>query len=120
MTVTILGRTHPDRKDDTRMEPLPDPADYARAAATDDFPFGDCDPPGGYREDDYVGLIYSDHEHYVFDNPCGFVREVSTDEYGSVRVTVAVDATVGIDRLFLIARRKDAAPAAWPSLAAGS
>jgi len=66
-----------------------------------DFPWGDPNPPGGYREDDFVGIVFSDHEHYIFDNPTGVVETVFRD--GSVLVRVM--AHVHPDKLFLIGRK---------------
>jgi hypothetical protein len=81
---------------------------------TNDFPWGDRDPEGGYRIGDTVGLIYSDHEDYVFDNPTGVVVDVrpydendeDPDENGSRQqwVSLSVYAECSSEILYLIER----------------
>ena len=82
---------------------------------SNEFPWGDPDP-GKYKLGDYVGLFYSDHERYIFDNPVGVVTEIEEDRFGDggldeddvpeQYVTVEVLATVGASKLFLIERPK--------------
>jgi hypothetical protein len=45
-------------------------------ALSADFPWGEISPEGGYQVGDRVGLFYSDHERYIFDNPVGVVTRV--------------------------------------------
>jgi hypothetical protein len=66
---------------------------------TPDFPWGDRYPEGGYRIGDRVGLIYSDHTDYIFDNPTGIVTEVEEDS-----VTVQIEVSVDNERVYLIER----------------
>lgn len=82
-----------------------DVTDYKLVARTKDFPWGDQNPPGGFQVGDYVGLVYSDHDEYIFDNPVGFVTALN-EEDGYTRVTVEVEASIGSDRVFLMARKK--------------
>lgn len=71
----------------------------------DAFPWGDLDPEGGFQVGDRVGLIYSDHEEYVFDNPTGVVTAVEEGEPDlPARITVQVEATISADRVYLIQR----------------
>lgn len=95
-----------------------------RQVQPSEFPWGELHPQGGYRVGDYVGLIYSDHERYIFDNPTGVVvavEESCTDADHPEpcdtcqQVTVQVEATVytqrrdpiGLDEIFLIKRGED-------------
>jgi hypothetical protein len=80
---------------------------------SEDFPWGDRLPLGGYQIGDYVGLIYSDHEEYIFDNPTGTVTQIEGDCVDAdhsdpctecQRVTVQVEAVIGAERLYLIER----------------
>jgi hypothetical protein len=82
---------------------------------TDNFPWGDRHPEGGYKIGDVVGLIYSDHENYIFDNPTGIVVAVDDDcekhgfehedDGACASVTVQVEATVNAGHhLYLIER----------------
>lgn len=73
---------------------------------TKKFPFGELDPDGGFKVGDWVGLIYSDHEDYIFDNPQGIVTNVEDtgDGTGDAIVTVNVSASIGDHRVYLIAR----------------
>lgn len=70
------------------------------------FPWGDRNPEGGFQVGDYVGLIHSDHDDYIFDNPSGVVTHVekAENEDDLDRITVQVDATVSADLVFLIDR----------------
>ena len=71
------------------------------------FPWGDRDPESGYKVGDYVGIIYSDHDTYIFDNPKGIVVAVEdrVDEgLGSQRLTVQVEVEVSSNRTFRIER----------------
>jgi hypothetical protein len=73
----------------------------AQAAPT--FPWGERDPEGGYRVGDRVGVIHSDHEEYIFDNPTGVITAIEQDGDGPV-LTVSVNAEVTPDQLYLIER----------------
>jgi len=76
-----------------------------------DFPWGMQNPPGGFQVGDYVGLIYSDHEEYVFDEPKGVVTKVEPmdwDESVSL-ITVEVEAAILSDRVYLIKRKDQSA-----------
>jgi hypothetical protein len=68
----------------------------------DPFPWGDRDPVGGYKVGDRVGIIYSDHDNYIFDNPDGEV--VAVDHDGDrVGVTISVQVTVwDPEKLYLV------------------
>jgi hypothetical protein len=68
------------------------------------FPWGEPNPVGGFKVGDYVGLIYSDHEEYIFDNPEGVVTAVEQDDDEQTIITVAVSAQITADRVYLIAR----------------
>jgi len=74
------------------------------------FPWGDRNPEGGFQVGDHVGLIYSDHEEYIFDNPTGTVTAVDEDEDLGQQVTVEVEATFNADRVYLIARPERISP----------
>jgi hypothetical protein len=69
---------------------------------SESFPWGDRDPVGGFKVGDHVGLIYSDHEEYIFDNPTGVITSIGDDG----TVTVKVEATIDSDRVYLIERRE--------------
>jgi hypothetical protein len=72
---------------------------------SDDFPWGEVNPEGGYRVGDAVGLFYSDHERYIFDNPTGVVTSVECDEDDDLQlITVQVEALVTAGDLYLIKR----------------
>ena len=76
-----------------------------RVSADDTFPWGDPDPEGGFQVGDRVGLAYSDHEEYVFDNPTGVVTAIEEGEPDiPARITVQVEATISADRVYLIQR----------------
>lgn len=64
-------------------------------------PWGERNPQGGYRVGDEVGVIFSDHEHYIFDNPTGVVTAVDDQ---TATISVMVGAMVNQDRLYLIER----------------
>jgi Ser-tRNA(Ala) deacylase AlaX len=68
------------------------------------------DEPNDYKfkVGDTVGLIYSDHEEYVFDNPTGVVTHVEHEDDMPDQVTVEVKATIGADRVYLIERQRTA------------
>lgn len=69
------------------------------------FPWGDLDPIDGYKVGDAVGIIYSDHEHYIFDNPTGevvAVEQKSDEEFAEVFVTVQVKVSVPSSKLYKI------------------
>ena len=71
------------------------------------YHWGDPTPSGGFQVGDVVGLVYSDHEEYVFDNPVGVVTYIKPDpdeDGGDDMITVAVEATIGAHRVFLMGR----------------
>ena len=73
---------------------------------TESFPWGDHNPEGGFKVGDIVGLSYSDHDEYIFDNPTGVVVAIeSAEEDGwPDQITVEVQATISADRVYLIKR----------------
>jgi hypothetical protein len=74
------------------------------------FPWGEREPEGGFKVGDYVGLIYSDHDNYVFDNPEGVIVDIEGEEPDEVdgepgqRVTVEVRGSISADRVYLMFR----------------
>lgn len=71
-----------------------------------DFPWGEQNPQDGFKIGDRVGLIYSDHEEYIFDNPVGIVTAVgdSAGDQSDVTLSVVVDASIDASRVYLISR----------------
>ena len=68
---------------------------------------GDADPEGGYQVGDEVGLFYSDHDTYIFDNPTGVVVAIAEGEDGfEQRCAVEIGVEVGSSHLYLIHRKE--------------
>jgi hypothetical protein len=63
------------------------------------FPWGDRNPKDGYKVEDCVGIIHSDHENYLFDNPTGKVIKTAKD-----MVIVQIEVEVPKDKMYLIER----------------
>lgn len=77
------------------------PQDYYNVAErSEGFIWGDKDPTGGFKTGDLVGIIYSDHEEYIFDNPEG----VLVNPNGRVLLFAEIHDA---DRLYLQARPKE-------------
>jgi hypothetical protein len=78
-----------------------------------DFPWGDPDPPDGYKVGDTVGIIHSDHETYMFDNPVGTIVAIEndSDDPEDTVYTVAVNAGCVAKDLYLVARATEGTPA---------
>lgn len=72
-----------------------------------DFPWGDRNPPGGYEVGDRVGILFSDHDRYLFDNPVGKVVAVDFDDEDRALITVQVQADCAPEDLYLIARGEE-------------
>jgi hypothetical protein len=80
---------------------------YKQSKGSESFPWGDRDPVGGYKVGDVVGIIHSDHEDYLFDNPNGVVTAIAVDDEGMQQLTVTVETDVAADRCFLIGRPEE-------------
>ena len=52
-----------------------------------------------FRVGDHVGILYSDHTDYFFDDPVGEIISIE-DEDGMGRATIQVTASVPVNRLY--------------------
>jgi len=79
---------------------------HASTKGTPEFPWGDRNPEGGYKVGDEVGIIHSDHETYMFDNPTGKIVRLQDDGDDTPTVVVLVEAYCHAGDLYLINREE--------------
>ncbi len=72
-----------------------------------EFPWGDRNPPEGFKVGDYVGIIHSD-ENPSFDNPEGQIVTIDEGEFedDGLMIGVQVVTTIMENDLYLIKRKE--------------